>query len=197
MKRYLGPLEVDGRVPAHQQTRISAFLMSAHGAQARQLTLALPVYLRDGSQVELHAQLCREMEIVSLLAHATAWIPDPMLPLLALSWEAEWVPKPPEGVADFHQGLLIDMAALGHALHTAIRPAALLPEHAAKLDPFAMALQRIEFESGRLMQAQIVFLKSPQLLAVRDVVTLAVERRHAQVRQLWTALLQSIGIAFE
>jgi hypothetical protein len=47
------------------------------------------------------------------------------------------------------------------------------------------------------MQAQIVFLKSPQLLAVRDVVTLAVERRHAQVRQLWTALLQSIGIAFE
>ena len=97
-------------------------------------------------------------------------------------------------VADWTQGLLIDTAAFGHALHAAIRPAALLPLEASAQDPFVVALRRIEFESCRLMQAQILFLKSPQLLPVRDAVNAAVERRHAQVRGLWTAMLESIGV---
>jgi hypothetical protein len=90
------------------------------------------------------------------------------------------------------QGLLIDLAAFGHALHSVIRPAALLPEGVAAADPFVLAMRRIEFESGRLLQAQIVFLKGPQLAAVRDVVAAAVERRHAQVRELWSAMLEDI-----
>ena len=35
------------------------------------------------------------------------------------------------------------------------------------LDPFALALRRIEFESNRLIQAQILFLKSADLLPFR------------------------------
>ena len=89
---------------------------------------------------------------------------------------------------------MIDTAALGHALHAAIRPAALLPLEAAAQDPFVVALRRIEFESGRLMQAQILFLKDPNLLPVRDAVNSAVERRHAQVRELWNAMLEGIGV---
>ncbi len=104
---------------------------------------------------------------------------------MAMSWEAAWLPKPATGMADATEGLMIDMAALGHALHAAIRPAALLPLEASAQDPFVVALRRIEFESGRLMQAQILFLKSPRLLPVRDAVNAAVERRHAQVSELW------------
>jgi hypothetical protein len=89
---------------------------------------------------------------------------------------------------------MIDMAALGHALHAAIRPAALLPTEAAALDPFAVALRRIEFESARLMQAQILFLKDPALLPLRNVVNAAVEGRHSQVRELWRAMLESIDV---
>jgi hypothetical protein len=54
----------------------------------------------------------------------------------------------------------IDIAALGHAIHAAIRPTALLPVEAQAHDPFTMALRRIEFESGRLMQAQFCFSRA-------------------------------------
>ena len=194
MSMLLGPLDTVGGIPARQQTRISAFLVSAHGALARQLAVAMPLHLRFGWEAELHAQFYRETEIVSLLVHATSWIPDAELPLLGLSWETAWLPKSAPDVGDWNKGLLIDTAAFGHALHAAIRPAALLPPAAAAQDPFVVALRRIEFESSRLMQAQILFLKSSQLLPVRDAVNAAVEYRHAQVRELWEAMLAGIGV---
>ena len=197
MSMFLGPLDSTGGVPLGQQTRLAAFLISAHGALARQLAVAMPIHLRFGWETELHAQFYRETEIVSLLLHATSWAPDPELPLLCLSWENAWLPKPAADVPEWTQGLLIDTAAFGHALHAAIRPAALLPLEAAAQDPFVVALRRIEFESSRLMQAQILFLKSPQLLPVRDAVNAAVERRHAQVRELWTVMLEGIGVRRE
>ena len=194
MKSFLGPLDQDGRIPPHQQTRVAAFLMSAHGAQARHLAASLPGNLRDSWEVELHIQYCRELEILSLLARATSWVPDPMLAFLIWQWESAWWPQPAEGVADRHQGLLIDMAAFGHAVHAVTRPAALLPEHVSTADPFAMALRRIELESGRLMQAQTLFLKGQQFLPVRDAVAAAVERRHAQVREQLNSTLRGIEI---
>ena len=193
MKPFLGPIE-NGRVPAVQQTRVSAFLMSAHGALARQFAFALPATLHYGWQVEMHSQYCREMEILSLLARATSWLPDPQLGFLIWRWEAAWLPRPVSGVADRMQATLIDVAAFGHALHTVIRPAALLPENFPESDPFAMAMRRVEFESGRLMQAQILFLKSPQLVPVREAVSVAVEQRHAQIRELWHDVLHTMDI---
>jgi len=194
MSAFLGPLDEDGRIPPHQQTRVSAFLMSAHGAQARQLAASLPGSLRDGWEVEMHVQYCREMEILSLLARATSWTPDPMLAFLIWQWESAWWPQPAEGVADRHQGLLIDMAAFGHAVHAVTRPAALLPEHVSATDPFALALRRIELESGRLMQAQMLFLKSSRFLPVRAAVVAAVERRHVQVREHLESMLGGVGV---
>jgi hypothetical protein len=194
MTPFLGPLDPEGRVPAPQQTRVSAFLMSAHGAQARQLAAALPAGLRDGWQVELHSQYCREIEILSLVARSTSWVPDPVLPFLLWQWEFAWLPRLAEGVEDRFQALMVDMAAFGHALHAVIRPAALLPEFEPHNDPFALAMKRIEFESGRLMLAQILFLKSSRLAPLREAVTAAVERRHAQVRELWNAMLRDMEI---
>jgi hypothetical protein len=125
---------------------------------------------------------------------ATSWVPDFTLPYHALTWEAAWLPKPVAGVTDQRQAMTIDIAALGHAVHGAIRPAALLPVEAQAQDPFVMALRRIEFESSRLIQAQIYFLKSDDLKPVRDAVSAAVESRHRQVGKLWAELLQSIGV---
>jgi hypothetical protein len=190
----LGPVDEGGRIPPRQQTRIAAFLMSAHGAQARQLATTMPLHLRQPWHVELHAQYCREMEILSLLVRATSWLPDPQLTVLLWQWEAAWLPRPMPGAADHFHGLLVDMAALGHAIHAGIRPAALLPEDVAPLDPFVLAMRRIEFESGRLLQAQILFLKGPQFIDLRDEVADAVERRHEQVRELWTSMLEGLNV---
>jgi hypothetical protein len=64
----------------------------------------------------------------------------------------------------------------------------------AEIDPYVLALRRIEFASGGLLQAEILFLKGPQLADVRDAVAAAVERRHVQVRELWTSMLDGIGV---
>jgi hypothetical protein len=194
MTVFLGPLDSVGRVPPRQQTRVAAFLMSCHGAMARQLTIALASQMKPNWHNELNAQLFREAEIVSLLLGATSWVPDLELPFLASSWESAWLPKSPAGIADRVQGLTIDMAALGHALHAVIRPAALLPSKASTDDPFTLALRKIEFESSRLIQAQILFLKDSDLLPVRDAVNAALESRHLQVRELWTEMLDGIGV---
>jgi hypothetical protein len=194
MSEFFGPLDPEGRVPPHQQTRVAAFLISAHGALARQFGFALPFRFKAGWQTEINAQLYRESETVSLLLRATAWVPDLALTWLAPSWEAVWLPEPMDGIIDRALGLTVDLPALAHAVHAAIRPAALLPVEANSQDPFAMALRRIEFESGRLLQAQIILLKSQDLVPFRDAVSSAVEKRHAEVRKLWTEMLEGVGI---
>ena len=194
MTAFLGPLDSIGHVPPRQQTRVAAFLISAHGALARQLAFALPRQMHAGWQTELNAQFYRESEIVSLLLRATSWTVDPELLMLATSWELAWLPKPVSGPNDRLLASTIDIAALGHAVHGAIRPAALLPDRALAQDPFVMALRRIEFESSRMIQAQILFLKGQDLLPYRDLVNAAVEQRHRQVRDLWDAMLGGIGV---
>ncbi|RTE90113.1 hypothetical protein D6B98_26925 [Bradyrhizobium sp. LVM 105] len=196
MSGFFGPLDSEGRVPANQQTRVAAFLISAHGALARQFAFTLPLKLDTAWQTELNAQLYREAEIVSLLMRATAWVPDLALGYIVASWETAWLPAPIDGVADRSLAGAIHLATLAHAIHAGIRPAALLPVNAKADEPFVMALRRIEFESGRLLQGQILFLKGPELVPLRDAVSAALEKRHAGVRKLWREALESVGITF-
>jgi hypothetical protein len=196
MNAFFGPLETDGRVPPRQQTRVAAFLVSAHGALARQFGLALPATFEAAWQTELNAQFYRESEIVALLMRATAWVPDLALGPMAASWEMAWLPVPTGGIIDRTHAQAIHLATLAHAVHAGIRPAALLPTEANANDPFVFALRRIEFESSRLLQAQILYLKGPELLPFRDSVSAALERRHGDVRRLWTETLEGIGISF-
>ncbi len=156
MNALLGPIDQDGCVPPAQQTRVAAFLLSAHSAQARQLAAALPAHLHHPWQLELHSQFCRQMEIISLLARSTSWVPDPSLWYRVWQWEMAWLPRPARMTSDVYHSLLVDLAAFGHALHAGIRPATLLPEGVAPADPFVLAMRRIEFESGRLLLAHLI-----------------------------------------
>ncbi|WFU69892.1 hypothetical protein [Bradyrhizobium sp. CB2312] len=194
MSGFLGPLDFDGRIPPRQQTRVAAFLISAHGALARQFAFTLPMRLDAAWQTELNAQFYRESEIVSLLMRATSWIPDLALGYMAASWEAAWLPAPIDGIADPRLAQAVHLATLAHAVHAGIRPAALLPVEANAQDPFVMALRRIEFESSRLLQAQILFLRGADLAPYRDAVSAALEQRHAGVRKLWRETLAGIGV---
>jgi hypothetical protein len=194
MSEFFGPLDSAGRVSPRQQTRVAAFLISAHGALARQFAFALPMKLESAWQTELNAQFYRETEIVSLLLRATTWVPEFALGYMAASWETAWFPTPIDGIADRPLATATGLATLAHAVHASIRPAALLPVEANANDPFVMALRRIEFESGRLLQAQILFLKGPELVPFRDAVSSALEKRHTEIRKLWTEALESVGI---
>jgi hypothetical protein len=195
MNGFFGPLDSEGRVPPRQQTRAAAFLLSAHGALARQFAFALPMKLEAAWQTELNAQFYRETEIVSLCMRATSWVPDLALAYLAASWETAWFPTPLDGITDRSLAQPIHLATFAHAVHAGIRPAALLPIEANGSDPFVVALRRIEFESGRMLQAQILFLKGSALMPFRDTVSVLLEQRHAEIRKLWTEALQGVGIA--
>lgn len=194
MSGFFGPLDAEGRVPPRQQTRVAAFLISAHGALARQFAFSLPMRLESAWQTELNAQLHRETEIISLLLRATSWLPDFSLGYMAASWEAVWLPAPIEGITDRTLAMTTGLATLAHAVHAGIRPAALLPVEANADDPFVMALRRIEFESSRLLQAQILLLKGPELAPFRDTVSAALERRHSEIGKLWADALEGVGI---
>ncbi|MBT1513146.1 hypothetical protein KIP88_21885 [Bradyrhizobium sp. SRL28] len=61
-------------------------------------------------------------------------------------------------------------------------------------DPFVMALRRIDIENGRLLQAQILFLKGRELVSFRDAVSAALERRHNEIGKLWAQALEGVGI---
>jgi hypothetical protein len=194
MSQFFGPLDSGGRVPPRQQTRVAAFLISAHGALARQFAFSLPMKLESAWQTELNAQLYRETETISLLLRASSWVPDLALGYMAASWETAWFPAPIEAIPDRTLAVATGLATLAHAVHAGIRPAALLPVEANADDPFVMALRRIEFESGRLLQAQILFLKGQELAPFRGAVSSALERRHAEIGKLWTAALEGVGI---
>lgn len=194
MSHFFGPLDSGGHVPPRQQTRVAAFLISAHGALARQFAFALPMRLETAWQTELNAQVYRETEIISLLLRATSWVPDLTLGYMAASWETAWFPAPIEGIPDRTLAAAAGLATVAHAVHASIRPASLLPVEADANDPFVTALRRIEFESGRLLQAQSLFLKGPELVPFRNAVSSALERRHAEIGALWTAALEGVGI---
>jgi hypothetical protein len=194
MSEFLGPLDSERRVTPRQQTRIAAFLISAHGALARQFAFTLPMKLDAAWQTELNAQLYRETEIISLLLRATSWVPDFALGYMGVAWETAWFPTPIEGIADRTLAVAAGLATLAHAVHAGIRPAALLPVEANANDPFVTALRRIEFENGRLLQAQILFLKGPELAPFRDAVSSALERRHTEIGKLWAEALEGVGV---
>lgn len=194
MSALFGPLDSGNCVPSRQQTRAAAFLISAHGALARQFAFTLPLKLTSAWQTELNAQVYREAEIVSLLLRATSWVPDLALTCMVASWEAAWLPSPLEGIPDGTLAAATGLATLAHAVHAKIRPAALLPTEANSNDPFVMALRRIEFENGRLLQAQTAFLKSPELVSFRSAVNSALERRHTEIGKLWAQALEGVGI---
>ena len=149
-----------------------------------------------GWQTELNAQFYREAEIVSLLLRATSWVPDLALLLPGSFLGDGLAANAGRRASPDRTQALTDRSSprSAHAVHAAIRPAALLPVEANASDPFAMALRRIEFESGRLMQAQILLLKSAELVPFRDAVSSAVERRHAEIRKLWAEALEGVGI---
>lgn len=141
----------DGKVPVVRQASILWFLVSLHSAFWRRL-LSLSALGSDAGLVELRSQMWREAEIVTQLLSIMPRFPPMFVnPVLLWNWEAGWLPSSAAFAAGA-RGLLIDAAALSHAAHASIRPAAILPAAADLADAFPIVLHRIEFESGRLVQ---------------------------------------------
>jgi hypothetical protein len=110
-----------------------------------------------------HGQYFRELELASMLARVTQWAPSPLVYAEAaaitaplwLAWSRVCLDALPVANARAVYGAI----ALGHALLARVRLAPVIHEDADPLDPFVVAIRRIEQEGGRMIQAQIRLLK--------------------------------------
>ena len=162
------------------QTRIALFMGTVKSLNAALLAAAEVLPANSAAYPFMHGQYFRESEFASLLVRVTRWSADPTLywqatALVTPLWNEWWRIQGPIGtVLDQHaayRGL-----AFGHALFARVRLAPVIPAAVDELDPFAVALRRIEQENGRMIQAQIRLLKEMP-------VTIALPEREQLVEQ--------------
>lgn len=110
------------------------------------------------------SQYLREIEAITLLSKTVSWSANPLLAVeagrivapLSAAWARIMLPPGPMlNPRSAYRGL-----SLGHAQLARIRLLAVIPDGADPLDPFVVALQRIEQENSRMLQTQIRLLKS-------------------------------------
>lgn len=110
------------------------------------------------------SQYSRELEAVTLLTRTVRWSTDPALMMrgtqilapLAMAWGQIMLPPGPL----LNPDAAFRGVSLGHAQFSRIRLAGVVPDDADPLDPFVVALRRIEQENGRMLQTQIRLLKT-------------------------------------
>lgn len=192
----LGPLDAEGRVAAGKQTRLASFLIAAHQANAQLLQGVELVPFETAWHGVFHSQLWRELELVQLLLRVTRWAPDLALAGEAAAWQSFWWRQQLEvGAAALREGAeraSVAAIALGHALHSVVRLTPLLAQGAAPQDPFNAALIGADLEAGRMIQAQIRFLKElPFGLERAEIERLVAEKRDA-VSELWQGFVATL-----
>jgi hypothetical protein len=110
------------------------------------------------------SQTAGEGEAISLLASTTQWDGNPALAVkayaitapLAAAWTQVMMPPGPA----FNAQAAYRGIALGHAQLSRLRLMPVIPEEADPLDPFVVALRRIEQENARMLQTQIRLLQN-------------------------------------
>ena len=145
------------------QTRIALFVGTVKSLNAALLAAAEMLPSNSVAYPFMHGQYFRETEFASLLWRVTRWSTNPQIyweasAIAAPLWNEWWRIQGPIGTlldpTSAYRGL-----ALGHALFACLRFAPVMPRAVDELDPFVVALRRIEQENGRMIQAQIRLLK--------------------------------------
>ena len=115
-------------------------------------------------QQSVLSQYLRELEAITLLSKTVSWSANPLLAVeagrivapLSAAWAQLMLPPGPMlSPRSAYRGI-----SLGHAQLARIRLLPVIPDNADALDPFVVALQRIEQENARMLQTQIRLLKS-------------------------------------
>ncbi len=156
-------IAADGFTP-EIQTKITLFLCTAKNGNLMFHSSVQWMQNLNVVQQFILSQYSRELEAVTLLSRTAQWATDPALAVeasriaapLMLAWGQIMLPPGPMlNPQAAYRGI-----SLGHAQLARIRLLPVIPENADPLDPFVVALQRIETENGRMLQTQIRLLKN-------------------------------------
>jgi len=157
------------------QTKIALFLGAAKNVNAAILAAVELQPLVTVAYPFIHGQYFRELEFASLLARVTRWSANAALygegaSIVAPLWAEWWRTQVPVGALPGAEAPYAALA-LGHALLARVRLAPVIADGVDDLEPFVVAIRRIERENGRMIQAQIRLLKeapSPLTLEQRE-----------------------------
>lgn len=139
------------------------------------------------------SQYSREQEAIALLTRTTRWSRDASLLFdanrivspLVVAWSQIMMPPGPMlNPTAAYRGI-----SLGHAQLARIRLTPVIPEAADPLDPFVVALRRIEQENGRMLQTQIRLLKGVGLDMPIEAREILVEQDQTLVDGVFSAFL--------
>ena len=156
-------IAADGFTP-EIQTKITLFLCTAKNGNLMFHSSVQWMQNLNVVQQFILSQYSRELEAVTLLSRTAQWATDPTLAVeasriaapLMLAWGQIMLPPGPMlNPQAAYRGI-----SLGHAQLARISLLPVIPENADPLDPFVVALQRIETENGRMLQTQIRLLKN-------------------------------------
>ncbi|MCV6596671.1 MAG: hypothetical protein OIF40_06270 [Mangrovicoccus sp.] len=189
-------IEKHGLTP-RLETRIALFISTTKSLNLPFLAMAENAPARSPAWQALNSQLFRECEALNVLMRVTRWAPEPMLywrnteiaaPLMTaqLSRRVGLFAPSVASMASF------EALAMGHALLATTRLTPIIPE-TLMLEPFPMALMRIEQENGRLLQTQIRLLKDgfPDIpVETREEI---IGRKAEVVDKVFTGFLKDLG----
>ena len=195
MDGRLGPLD-DGRVAPRKQTLVAGFVIMARQTDA-QLLQGLQLVPFTSAWHEVFHQPCwRELELVQLLMRVTRWQQDPAWTVQVLEWQRFWsgqvLAVTMQMLTEGLERAGLATIALGHALHTVVRLAPLLPPGAAADDPFVTALRHVDDEAGRLAEAQVRFLGQRPFGLERAEIEAALAEKHEAVSGLWRKFVEQL-----
>lgn len=153
----------DDGFSADNQTRLSLLLMAAKQGNASFHGAAAWLPMQHPAQQFLLSQSFRETEALTLLQRVTQWSSDlgcyveaaRLLAPLSTAWNDLLL----SGAALGNGTAYFRGVALGHATLARIRLTPLIPANLDPLDPYGIAVVRIEQENSRLLQTQIRLLK--------------------------------------
>jgi hypothetical protein len=182
---------------AQMQTRISIFLGATKNINVALMGAAALLPITNVSQAFAHSQLFREVEAASLLARVTRWsmhwqVYAEAARLCAPLW-AELARCRGFAVPTMDRRAAFNRLALSHALLARVRVAPIIPQRADELDPYVVALRRIEADSGRLIQLQIRLLQHAAQTNVVDDADVIVERAQQVIDDAYSAFLDSLA----
>ena len=179
------------------QTRIALFVGATKSLHATLLSTAGFLPATSAAYPFMHGQYFRETEFASLFARVTRWSANPLIywqaaALTAPLWSEWWRIQGPLGTL-LDQRAAYRGLAFGHALLARVRLAPVMPAAADELDPFVVAMRRVEQDNGRMIQAQIRLLKeapAAMTLAEREQI---VEAAQIVVDQAFERFLESLA----
>ena len=177
------------------QTRLSLLLMAAKQGNAAFNAGSAWLPMQHPAQQFLLSQSFRETEALTLLQRVTKWSRNPacyveaarLLAPLHIAWAGLLLSGAALGTARtaYFRGI-----ALGHATLSRIRLTPLMPAGLDPLDPFGVAMMRIEQENGRLLQTQIRLLKHLGQQMPLDQRETLIDAMHTQVDAVFTNYLK-------